>query len=168
MKGSIHLQPSFPRIRALDPDRGMKFVARLARGREGRLDELRIIRMQTCTHKFLSAELTIGSRPSKDLVHALIFPACIICLGVPFENTKSSATGRNAQAFFARAQLGLGLFALRDVEVYSENTVRPDLSMGAKPAFGTVLHAQAQLVMIRLIVLKQPLLLSIAHDHIRR
>ena len=72
--------------------------------------------MQIAVDKLLFAEGAIRVQAPENFVHPLIFPARLIAVDVPLENTKSSATGGNAEAFFTLAQLRVGLLSRRDIK----------------------------------------------------
>ena len=61
-------------------------------------------------------------RPKISL-NSLVFPNCMISLGIPFQHAEGRSTRRNPQARLAFAQRCLRALALGNVEVHAKNAI---------------------------------------------
>ena len=69
------------------------------------------------------AERAIGATSPEDLVDAVVLPDGLIGYRVPFEDAECRSTRRDTQARLAFVELGFREFALRDIEVHTEDAI---------------------------------------------
>ena len=90
---------------------------------------------------------------TKDLERTIIRPKGAVRLDIPFKDAKRACVRRDPQTCLALSKRRLGPLALGNIEIHTENAVRPDGCIRAEPTFGPVWHAKPQLVVVSLIVL---------------
>ena len=71
----------------------------------------------------LFAQGPVRESTTEDLVDSLVFPNCMISLGIPFQHAEGRSTRRNPQARLAFAQRCLRALALGNVEVHAKNAI---------------------------------------------